>query len=286
MRTMDAQANRDQKDFWTDEAGPKWVAQQAYMDALLRPVLDALLIRARLANGQHVLDLGCGAGESTFRAAELIGADGHAMGIDISPTLLKVAEARARNHSNVSFVCEDAATHRFDVRRFHRMISRFGTMFFDDPVPAFENILGSLRPGGQMIFATWGQIDANPYFKTVARVARDVLGPVPKTDPDLPGPFALRDPGRINAILTDADFKEIDIEVVSLDLTPQGTLRDFAENCCVIGPAERALVHHKADAAARERLIKRLELHFQGYQSSAGLQIPAEINFVTARKSS
>lgn len=279
---MDDKANRDQRDFWTDEAGPKWVAQQAYMDATFAPILDQILIRARLEHGHQVLDLGCGAGESTFRAADLVGQTGHAIGLDISSTLLNVAEKRASNLSHVDFILDDAATHRFDRHRFDRIISRFGVMFFENSVTAFDNIAGSLKRDGHMQFAAWGQVDANPFFKSVARVARDVLGPTPKSDPDLPGPFAFRDPNRVTQILTEAGFKNIHIDVVTLDLTPPGSLRDYAEAACVIGPAERALLHHNADAAQKERLIKRLEIHFEDYMTPQGLRIPAEINFASA----
>lgn len=279
---MSDTANRDQQEFWGDEAGPKWVVHQAAMDAQLAPVLDGVLRRAALQPGEHVLDIGCGAGMSTFRAADDVGPQGAVTGLDISHSLFAVADAAARAHANVQFILDDAATHRFAPAKHDALISRFGVMFFDDPVAAFRNIAHALRPGGRMIFACWGQIDANPYFKTAARAANEILGPTPKSDPDLPGPFAFRDPARVHAILTAAGFEQIEVEVTDLALTPSGSLRDFIETACVIGPAERALVHHKASDTDRARLVARLEEVFAVHMTDAGLRIPAEINFVSA----
>lgn len=274
-------ANRDQEEFWTDQAGPVWVRHHAATDALFQPVLDRLLDMAELCAGQAVLDIGCGAGGSTFQAADRVAPGGHATGLDISKTLLDLAETRLAGRGAASFVLADAARHRF-ASPHDALISRFGLMFFDDPVAGFRNIAHNLRPGARMTFATWGTIKENPYFTHAAQAARAVLGPVPKTDPDAPGPFAFRAPDRVLAILKEAGLKNSAVDVQTLHLTPSGSLDDFTDMAMQIGPAPGALAHHNADASATAAVRDAIRAVFAPFDGLDGLKIPAEINFFTA----
>lgn len=272
----------DQAEYWTRQAGPKWVERQAELDALMQPVLDALLLQARPHPGERVLDIGCGAGASSLRAAELVGPEGQVLGVDISPPLLEKARARAAGIGNLSFACMDAGREPV-TGAFDKMISRFGVMFFDDPVAAFRNISKALTPGAEMHFASWGEIAQNPFFTLPAQVAKRVLGPVPKTDPDAPGPFAFRDPERVQSILRDAGLAEIGHQVVDLHLTPEGDIETVAETFCAIGPASGAITHHAANAdqiaALREALVQELGT----FAWLDGIKIPARINLFHAR---
>ena len=272
--------NDDQRAFWSEQAGPIWVAEAEAMDAVFQPVLEALMRTAALAPGERVLDIGCGSGVSTARAAAAVGAAGAAVGVDISASLL--ASARAR-FGGITFLQADAQTEAWASPAFDAAISRFGVMFFDDFAAAFANIARALRPGGRMAFATWGEIAENPYFTLAARVARDVLGPVPKTDPDRPGPFALRDPARIEAARRAAGLPECAVASEDLLLTPPGDAERVAALLCRIGAANMALNHHKpgpeGEAALRAALAEALE----EYAGPKGIRIPARINLVTAR---
>lgn len=275
--------NRDQQDFWTNIAGPQWVEHQAAMDALMQPVLDGVMARAGLADGAHVLDIGCGTGASALVAAELVGPDGSVLGVDISSALLGLARTRAQDHPTISFLEVDAAAHSFEPSRFDHLISRFGVMFFSDPVSAFANMARALKPGARMDFAAWGQIPNNPFFTVPARAARDVLGAMPKTDPDAPGPFAFSDVDRVTDMLARAGFSDVSAEVTQLDLTPAGTPADFVEQCCTIGPVEAALRYFEADDAQHAQIRDRLRDVLTPFDSPQGLRIPAEINFFSAR---
>ncbi|KIN61018.1 Methyltransferase, UbiE/COQ5 family [Sulfitobacter noctilucae] len=276
--------NTDQAEFWSDQAGPIWAAQMAAMDRTLAPVLDSVLNRAALETGEQVLDIGCGAGTSTLEAASLVGPKGRATGVDISTTLLDVARRRSDGTDTVGFELADAQTHRFEAGRFDCVMSRFGVMFFDDFNAAFNNIAMALRSGGRMVFATWGAIPDNPYFTMPAGMAKQLLGPVPKSDPDAPGPFALRDPDRVVSMLTRAGLTDISAKVVALDLTPPGERREVADLLCDIGPAQRALDYFEADAAQRSALLDALTEALLPYQTAEGVRIPASINFFIATK--
>ncbi|MEM6408584.1 MAG: class I SAM-dependent methyltransferase [Pseudomonadota bacterium] len=276
--------NADQRAFWTDEAGHKWVAQQEAMDALLAPVLEALLKRAGLSRGDRVLDIGCGAGTSTLRAAEQVGPDGHVTGLDISDTLLALAHKRARGAKALDFIHADAATHDFKPQSIDKLISRFGVMFFDDTVAAFSHIRHALKPGAQITLASWGAIEENPYFKLAAKAAREVLGPMEKTDPDAPGPFAMRDPDRVIPQLRAAGFKNVQADRKDLALTPSGGLDGFARIAMKIGPAEASIRHFVADQNQINAVRDSLTTSFKRFEDETGkVEIPAEIIFYTAK---
>ncbi len=278
------EANADQQSFWNDNAGAIWVAQMDAMDTALARILEAVLQRAAIRPGERILDIGCGAGTSTIAAAAQAGPTGHALGVDISQTLLSAATNRITPGSNVAFALADAQTFEFEPETFDCLISRFGVMFFADPVAAFANLARGLVPGGRMVLATWGAIPQNPYFTMPAAIAKGVLGPVPKTDPDAPGPFAFRDVDRVRGILSAAGMTDIAAQEVQIDMTPDGDRRAVAELLCEIGPARRALTYFEADAQAQERMIAALEDGLEPYISQDGIRIPTLINLYTARK--
>lgn len=276
-------SNTEQQEFWTDDAGPIWVAQQRAMDTALAPVLDAVLTRADIGTGAKVLDIGCGAGTSTLAAAQRTGASGAAHGFDISATLLDRARTLAQDIPQAAFTQADAQTHPFEADQYDLMISRFGVMFFNDTDAAFANLARALKPGGRMVFAAWGAIGQNPFFTMPAGIAKTQIGAVPKSDPDAPGPFAMRKPARVTAMLRGAGLSHITAEEVEIALTPSGDAQEVAHLMCQIGPAQAALSHFEAGAADRARLIAALTDGMAPFQTPDGIRIPSLINLFTAQ---
>jgi SAM-dependent methyltransferase len=203
--------NRDQADYWNSPAGQQWIDHETALDANHAPVLDVLLDRAALKPGQGVLDLGCGTGASTIRAAGIVGPQGCAEGVDISTVMLDRARIRAYDShaTNVAFTLADAQTHRFSPAEFDIMISRFGMMFFNDPVAAFANIARAIRPGGRMVFAAWGPLPRNPWFLIPRDIAIARLGAPAPLDPSAPGPFAFADSARVIHLMAQAGLRDI-----------------------------------------------------------------------------
>ncbi len=277
-------ANTDQRAFWSDTVGDIWVTHSQAVDAIFAPVLDSVLAHANIHQGARVLDIGCGAGGSTFAVAALVDAHGAVDGIDISAPLLAAARADSRMAPNVHFILADAQTQAFDPDAYDLVLSRFGMMFFDDPVTAFTNMAGSLASGGKMVFATWGSIAQNPFFTLPAALSKAHFGPMPKTDPDAPGPFSMRDTDKVLGILAAAGLEQGAAEVAQMALTPHGTAQDLAALMCEIGPAKSAMAAYNADGPARTAFVAKLAAELKTYETPAGLRVPAEINIFTARK--
>lgn len=273
--------NADQEEFWSQSAGPKWVALQREMDHLLEPVLSGMLARADLQKGQRVLDIGCGAGTSSLRAHDLTQ---NVVGADISQPLLELARRRAEDRQNLEFVDADAETHPFPPAHFDHLVSRFGTMFFANSQAAFTNMANAMKSDASVTLACWGQIEANPYFKRAAKAARDVLGPMPRSDPDAPGPFAFRDPSRVLPILAHAGLKHERVEIKTLFLIPAGGLEGLARLCMSIGPIESAIRHFEAGEDDQQKIRQNLMSEFSRFEEDGEIRIPAEINFYSATK--
>lgn len=139
-----------------------WRDDAARFDRMLAPFNDAVL-DAAIEPGFSVLDVGCGAGASTFAAAERIG-HGAVIGVDRDPALIELAHARMATrhlHASVSFMNADASTVDLPAGSFDALISRFGMMLFDDPEAAFAHLGQRLRPGGRMSYVTWTEPAAN-----------------------------------------------------------------------------------------------------------------------------
>ena len=273
--------NADQKAFW-ERFSEHWVNHQSDLDGLMNPVLNGVLQRANLLTGHTVLDVGCGTGTSTLRAAGAVGAGGKVMGADISEPMLKRARDVSADVSNVEFVTADVADHPFDAAQFDRVISRFGVMFFVDPLTAFKNICRSMAPGARLSMACWSTLDANPWFRVTMYAAKDRLGAPPAVDPDDPGPLAFRNIDRVLGILEGAGFSDIEAEAEDLFLTPPGDLDHVVRHASMIGPAARAVEYFEATEEDFEAIVESVKTEFSDFMQADGARVPARINFFTA----
>ncbi|MBL8777637.1 MAG: class I SAM-dependent methyltransferase [Acidimicrobiales bacterium] len=193
---------------WAGSEGEHWAAHaDRYTRVLAR--FGALLVEAAgFAPGQRVIEIGCGNGDTAVAAGRAVGEEGSVLGVDLSEDMLGVARARvaAAGLTNTTFVAADATTFAPDPAGFDLAVSRFGVMFFDDPVAAFTNIRGLLAPGGRLVFACWQSLLVNDWLLVPAAAVAEVLPlPVP-ADPNAPGPFAFADAERVAGILSAAGF--------------------------------------------------------------------------------
>lgn len=180
-------------------------------DAELRRYNEVLRRAVAVQPHHHVLDIGCGAGQTTRDAARAA-REGSALGVDVSaPAFDRARElARAEGLDNVTFELADAQVHRFPLERFDLAMSRFGTMFFADPVTAFANIGRALRPGGRLVMLVWQAPEHNEWDVAIRRALAEPETPL-APDPAGPDAFSLSDPSAVREILKTAGFADIAI---------------------------------------------------------------------------
>ncbi|MDY7099591.1 MAG: class I SAM-dependent methyltransferase [Actinomycetota bacterium] len=185
-----------------------------FYDAELRRHDVHLRAAVAVGPGDHVLDVGCGGGRTTLDAARAAADGGSATGVDLAAPMLDHARrvAEAEGVHNVTFELGDAQTHPFGTAHFDVCLSRFGTMFFADPVAAFTNIAGALRPNGRLVLLVWREAPHNEWF-TAPRDAIAGASP-PAPEPGRLVPFSLGDPATVRRVLGAAGFAGIELEPI------------------------------------------------------------------------
>jgi SAM-dependent methyltransferase len=237
------QRHADQIAYWNGPGGAHWVAQQAHTDAQLLPITDAVFAATGASPGERILDIGCGCGTTTILLADAVGPAGHVTGLDVSAPMLGWARQRSAGRDNLTWVLDDAATHAFAPATYDLLFSRFGVMFFGNPVAAFANLRNALKPGGRMVFVCWRPFDENPWMRVPLHAAYEHIPRLPRPGPEDPGPFAFADPERVARILTEAGWSAPKLTPVDvlLDLGAGGGLDRAVEQATNIGAASRAL---------------------------------------------
>jgi SAM-dependent methyltransferase len=274
-------ANEDQIKFWNEKAGRDWTELQARMDRNLSGAHAAIMAWAAPKPGDAVLDIGCGTGTTSMVLADAVGADGSVTGVDISRPMLDLAKSRATGRANVGFELADASAHVF-TQQYDLLFSRFGVMFFDDPIGAFANLHRALKPGGHLAFICWRTPPENPWASAPLAAARPLLPEQPAPDPFAPGPFAFSDPQRVLSILTDVGFHDVEIEKFD-GVMPMGRDLDVtAEQTLQIGPLSRAV--GEADADTRAKIVTAARTTLAAFADKDGeIALPVACWLVRAR---
>jgi SAM-dependent methyltransferase len=238
-------SSSDDADDWAGERGRRWLAAAAVHEHQLAPVVDLLFAAAALAPGERVLDVGCGTGPTTRRAATEVGEHGSVVGLDVAAELLAAA-ARVPpppGAAPISWVTADATTWTGS-RDFDAVISRFGVMFFADPAAAFANLARLVRPGGRLCVAVWSPRPVMPLFELPIEVIRGyaerhgLTAPIPPPDA---GPFSLGEPQRVEDLLTRAGWRDLRLTPHRIGL-PLGADAEAAARAALDSGAARVAV--------------------------------------------
>lgn len=251
-----ASMNEQQKAYWNEVAGPRWVAADDVVAGIEARFLDRLLAAAAPVPGESALDIGCGSGRSTALLAHAVGSRGRVVGVDLSRPLLELARERLAHEvldGVVELLEDDAQTHRFAAGAFDLVLSIFGVMFFEDPRAAFANLRGALRAGGRVVFLCWRSPRENPWVVVPFEAAAQHLE-LPRPEPGAPGPFAFADPQRVRGILEAAGFTAIELSPCDeeVDMAPNvGQALEFLQR---VGPLASPLA--QADPADRRRALQ------------------------------
>lgn len=279
-----AGANAAQARYWNEATGRKWAAYQAPLDRLMSEVRDRLLDAAAPSAGQNVLDLGCGTGDVLLALADRVGPDGTVTGADISSPLLDTARARAAGRRNCAFLLADVQTHRFPEAAFDLAVSRFGTMFFADPVAAFANIARALRPSARIAFAAWDSVESNPWMTIARRAAVARLGEPAPEPPGAANPFAFADTAHVRSILARAGFRDPAHRTCDLSLLVDGTPADAAALALEIGPVPRIMQERNGTEDDRAAIRAAIETEFHSFAADGLVRVPASVHLYTANR--
>ena len=176
---------------------------------------------------ERVLDGGCGGGQTMLALAQRVGSKGVVVGLDISRPMLEIARRRPlpAGACRPDFREADVQSDDLGAEVFDAAFSRFGVMFFSDPIAAFANVRSALKPGGRITFVCWRPFQENAWMRIPMEAAQPFLDPTPVMDPLAPGPFAFADPDRVHSILSSAGFDKVTVEPLAFQTCPCYPLR-------------------------------------------------------------
>ncbi|MFP1626374.1 class I SAM-dependent methyltransferase [Streptomyces sp. 5K101] len=272
--------NTEQEQAWNGHEGAHWARCQDRWDAVNEGFSEPLIAAAAIRAEDSVLDIGCGAGATTRLAARRA-AGGRVTGLDLSAPMLERARARARaeNLGNVAFERGDAQVHPLEGRAFDVAISRYGVMFFADPVAAFANIRAGLRPGGRAAFVVAADAGDNEWLQALARLRGLLpLGGFGATGG--PGMFSLADPDRIHEVLAGAGFDGIAAERVEAYGRWGSDAEDATAFLLSSGPGRHLLA--QVDEATGERARRELADVLRLYEKDGAVRLLSTAWLVTA----
>lgn len=275
-----APADPGQDAAWNGYEGTHWARHQDRWDAVNEGFNDPLLTAAAITARDRVLDVGCGAGRTTRLAARQAAA-GWVMGLDLSaPMLTRASEsARTERLANVTFERGDAQTHLFEPGTFDVLISRYGVMYFADPVAAFTNLGAALRPGGRLAFVCGAAPQDNEWLRAMAAL-RPYLPVGGFGEPGGPGMFSLADRERIHEVLAAAGFAEITTVRAEAYGNWGRDAEDAADFLLGSGPGRHLTGQVTPEAAerARQALVGTL----RGHQRDGAVRLRSTCWLVTA----
>ncbi|WP_377272662.1 class I SAM-dependent methyltransferase [Peterkaempfera sp. SMS 1(5)a] len=278
---MRATVNDQQEQAWNGDEGRHWADHHDRWNAVNGEFNEPLLRAAAIAPGERVLDIGCGAGQTTRLAARRSGT-GEVLGLDLSaPELERARELAARERlANIRFVRGDAQVHPLPSGGFDVAVSRFGIMFFADPVAAFANIGRALRPGGRVALLSLADPDRVDWVRLFG-VLR-AIGPVPDFTIGEPGMFSLADPMTFRQILEGAGFEQVETTLVEAPMVFGSDPDDAAGFLLGSGPVRFLL--EQADPAAAERAHSILSEALRPFQQPDGVRLGGAAWLVTAAR--
>tara|TARA_B100001057_G_scaffold265168_1_gene265395 strand:- start:170 stop:1021 length:852 start_codon:yes stop_codon:yes gene_type:complete len=264
--------NQEQKEFWNEKKGEIWVSLESKIDKMLGPLGDQAIKILKPKVGEKILDIGCGTGSTSQTLSKLVGESGIITGIDISKPILNFAQKQKENKKikNINFIQADAQNHQFSDLNFDAVFSRFGIMFFEDPISAFKNIKKSLSCNGRLTFVCWSKREDNDWINLSSNVARQFLELPPKANPKEPGPFAFEDYFYIEEILIKSGWKNIKIKEYKQNIVIGKTLDYAADFLSRMGPM--SVPFENANEQTKEKVISALKECYSQYFTAKGVE--------------
>ena len=256
--------------------GPVVLQCADFYDAELSRHNRHLRAAASVRTHDRVLDIGCGAGQTTRQAA-LAATQGSAVGVDTSAEMLEIARQRSAEAGlrNVSFELDDAQTYAFPAAAFDLCISRFGVMFFADPPAAFVNIAHAIRPAGRIAWMVWQSQERNEWSGAI----RDALTPGSAIPGNAGKAFSLGDPAIATKLLSTAGFTSIDFIEVEEPVFYGANVDAALDALAGLYMVKDALMH--TDEAPDQPLLRLCDL-LEAHMTSGGVLFDSRAWIITA----
>jgi SAM-dependent methyltransferase len=271
---------------WTGRIGDVWAEEWRRTDRSftnLTPHLNAAILAAATPQTRKIIDIGCGAGETSLVTAKVL-PTATVTGIDLSPNLIEIAKYRAKTQINASFECADITAAALNHAPIDLYVSRHGVMFFADPVAAFTTLAEAAAPDATLVFSCFADRAANRWAtEIISATGGDANGSASTA----PGPFAFADPTYVTTILEKSGWRAASPERIEFAYRAgegANPVADAVNYFRRIGPAASAI--RDAVPEERERHIARLTQVCDAYRDGDTVEFPAAAWIWTARKSS
>ena len=276
--------NDEQYEYWNKGIGQKWVKEDNSLNERFAILTKEFFSRANINKNEKVLDIGCGGGITSFEASILVGKDGYVLGADISEILLDLAKKNYSNIKNLKFKYCDVQNYEFEKNSFSKVISRFGVMFFENPIKAFKNINNAIQDGGSLHFVCWTNVMENEFFTAAANI---IIRHLDRGFPELtraPGPFAFSEKKYVKQILNAAGFENIKVEKVYTLISTNDSAEKDGNLLFNIGLAGRLLSEENLSEAELAKIKEKIIEMSQNRKFDGIINYKACLNFVSATK--
>lgn len=278
-------ANEAMREFWNGEQAEAWVRAQPDYDSMLEPFNAAILAAASLGSGERLLDAGCGCGGLSRAAAALVGPGGSVVGLDISEPMVGLARSLAGEFAQVSFVCGDAQTEDLGNLAADVVVSRFGVMFFEDPVAAFANLATATAPGGRLAFACWRPAFENEWIMVPMAAIVPIVGAPEIPAPGSPGPFQMGAADFVRDTLGAAGWDGVELSPFECGIRPGGARDiDAALRFLTEDGMGRRLLEDKPDDVRAAAVAAVRDALMPHWSEDDGVVLGAAAWIVTARR--
>ena len=275
--------NPDQGKFCNEEPGLSWVENDRLMSERLETISQLLLENLDLRPSGRILDIGCGGGGTTLALAKRAPPSAQITGLDISKPLLDLAAQKCAHHENINFVLADAQAHRFALQKFDTVISRFGVMFFENPVKAFQNIKSALTVEGRLNFVCWAPLEENEFFYAPLQAALQHTDQPFIAPGRAPGPLAFSDAAYLRSLLEEAGFQQIEIAKTPTRVTTKDSPEEDAKLLMQIGLATRIMTLAEMGEAERAEVFRSMLAQSAARQKDDKISYDATVYIVAAR---
>ena len=279
-------SNEEQKDYWTNSAGKLWVKDKVEKDNMLEVLGNYALSKFNIIEGMNVLDIGCGTGITTTQIAKKINNIGYVSGLDFSETMINEAIkcSEKLGIKNINFAVKDIQNDELKILEYDAAFSRFGVMFFSNPIMAFKNIYSALKKNGILTFICWQSQKANPWYNSGLEIVKKYIDvPLPKENS--PGPFAYADKSYIHNILTNSGYKDIEFYSYEKDielfkgLTLESAIREYIESTPIF--KEKILILGALD---KEKIFLEIKDIWEPYFKDKHLLFPSKTWVIKCKK--